>query len=349
MRTKKQPEVLELLYDFTQNYMPVIAGLSDNTIRLYKATFRLLLRFFQEVQNINAEDLMFKMLNYTAITSFLDWLEVEQQCSVATRNVRLASLSSFAAYAQIRNTDAALVFLTSVRRIPIKKTAAIPRTFFTRDEVSVLLRIPNTASKTGRRDVVLLSLVYASGARAQEICDLRVQDILFEEKKTTLTITGKGNKTRRVLIAKPCAEILKQYLSWLNIDHKMNHHVFSSQTHEQMTISCVEAIYKKHLSAAKEQNPSMFLGKHYTPHTMRHTCAMHMLESGIPMMAIKNFLGHASITTTERYATLTQSTVNKQISNWNQRWFQDVAEASSDLPQKDSNIPSFLRYSKRYK
>ena len=166
---------------------------------------------------------------------------------------------------------------------------------------------------------------------------------MFEENKTTLTITGKGNKTRRVLIAQPCAEMLKKYLSWLNIDQDMERHVFSSQTHEQMTISCIEAIFKKYLRVAKKQNPTMFLEKRYTPHTMRHTCAMHMLESGVPMMAIKNFLGHASIITTERYAALTQSTINKQIRDWNQRWFQNVTEANSRLQQKDGDIPSFLR------
>lgn len=321
MRNKKESEVLEVLYDFVNEYMPVIAGLSDNTIRLYKATFRLLFRYLQHEKNISCEDVRFRDLNVTTLISFLNWLESEQNCSIATRNVRLASLSSFAAYAQNRNLDAALIFLTGIRNIPAKKTEARPRTFFTRDEVSVLLRVPDTSSKTGRRDAVLLSLMYASGARAQEICDLKVRDVLFQDKMTTLTITGKGKKTRRMLIARPCAKMLKQYLIWRKIDQEPNHHIFSSQTHEQMTISCIEVIYKKYLCIAKKQNPSMFMEKRYTPHTMRHTCAMHMLEAGVPMMAIKNFLGHASVTTTERYAELTQSTVDRQIKEWNQRWF----------------------------
>lgn len=280
MRNKKQPEVLEVLYDFVNEYMPIIAGLSDDTIRLYKATFRLLLRCFQNEKNISCEDIRFRDLDVVTLTSFLNWLESEQNCSIATRNVRLASLSSFAIYAQNRNFDAALIFLASIRKIPVKKAAISPRTFFTRDEVSVLLRIPDTSSKMGQRDAALLSLMYASGARAQEICDLRVRDVSFQEKTTTLTITGKGKKTRRILIARPCAEMLKQYLFWRRIDQELDRHIFSSQTHEQMTISCIEAIYKKYLCAAKKQNPSMFREKRYTPHTMRHTCAMHMLEAG---------------------------------------------------------------------
>ena len=343
MKTKKQPEVLELLHDFLTEYMPIIAGLSENTTRLYKATFRLLLEFFNETRDITAESITFSNLDYVTLTSFLDWLESEKKCSVATRNVRLASLSSFATYAQNRNADAALVYMISARRIPPKKTTTSPRIFFTKDEVSVLLRIPDIMSRMGHRDTILLSLMYASGTRAQEICDLLVSNIIFDAEKTTLTITGKGNKTRRILIPRSCAEMLKNYLTWIKIDHKPECHVFSSQTHEQMTISCVEAIYKKHLREAKKQNPTMFREKRYSPHTMRHTCAMHMLEAGVPMMSIKNFLGHASITTTEHYAELTQSTVDKQIKEWNQRWFQDTP-TNIPLPEKKHGVPDFLRW-----
>ena len=312
MRTK-QPGFLELLNTFIGEHMPLTAGLSDNTVRLYKATFRLLLTFLFEANGIPAEKVTFQTLDYITVLSFLNWLETERNCSVATRNVRLAALSSFAAYAQNRNTDAALVFLTAVRKIPVKKTASSPRAFFTRDEVSVLLRLPDTSTVNGKRDAALLSLMYASGARAQEICDLKVCDALFERGSPFLTITGKGNKTRRIRIAQPCAEILKNYLVWRGIDQRLDRHIFSSRTHEHITISCVEAIYKKYLCMARQQNPSMFRENKYSPHSMRHTAAMHMLEAGVPMMAIKNFLGHASVTTTERYAELSQITVDKHI------------------------------------
>ena len=336
MKNKKQPEFLDVLYDFINEYMPIVAGLSDNTIRLYKATFRLLMRYFQVERNISCEAIRFRDLDNATLISFLNWLESEQNCSIATRNVRLASLSSFAAYAQNRNSNAALIFLASIRKIPVKKAAACPRIFFTRDEVSVLLRIPDISSNIGRRDSVLLSLMYASGVRAQEVCDLKVQDVLFQGQTTTLTITGKGKKTRRILIARPCAEMLKRYLLWCEIDQALDCHIFSSQKHEQMTISCVEAIYKKYLAIAKKQNPSMFLEKRYTPHTMRHTCAMHMLEAGVPMMAIKNFLGHASVTTTERYAELTQSTVDQKIREWNEHWF--TGKFTNEMIKEKSNI-----------
>lgn len=347
MRNKRQPEVLEVLSDYIQEFMPYIAGLSENTIRLYKATFRLLFAYLIDKKNLMPENVTFQILNYETIVGFLDWLETEKKCSVATRNVRLASLSSFANYAQNRNLDAALVFLTTIKKIPDKKAAVGPRTFFTRDEVAILLRIPDASSSTGKRDTVLLSLMYATGARAQEVCDIKVRDVLFEADKTTLFITGKGKKTRRVIVPRPCAKTLKQYLIWQGIDDKPDRHIFSSQTHEHMTISCIEAIFKKYLREAKKQNPSMFLQKRYSPHSMRHTSAMHRLEAGVPMMSIKNFLGHAHITTTECYAELSQSTVDKHIAEWNNRWFQDTIE--EDLPKEPKPltqgtvIPAFLK------
>lgn len=221
----------------------------------------------------------------------------------------------------------------------IRKT---PRSLLLMDDNAADVEL-TADSEIGNR--LLLSLMYASGMRAQEVCDLTVGNILSDETKTILVITGKGKKTRRIRIADRCAVMLKEYLNWRGIALQEGRHVFSSQTHEQMTISCVEAIYKKHLKEAKRQNPSLFQAAGYSPHSMRHTCAMHMLEAGVPIMAIKNFLGHSSVTTTERYAELTQSTVDKHIQEWNQRWFGNHVDYTSAQPvQTQKNfIPSFLK------
>ena len=158
---------------------------------------------------------------------------------------------------------------------------------------------------------------------------------------TRLCITGKGNKTRRILLPKHCAEILKRYIHDRNLEDRLDHHIFSSQTHEHMSVSCIEEIYKKYINMARKKYPLMFTGRKYTPHTMRHTCATHMLEAGVPIMAIKNFLGHTSVTTTERYAELSQGTVNQQIQEWNNKWFSDQS-VSKNTKQQVNNIPEFL-------
>lgn len=331
-----------LLEQFLTEYMPLSSGLSPNTIRSYKHSFRLLFQYIYQVKHKDAGEIMFKDLDFETIDGFLKWIETERKCSVATRNLRLSALASFAAYAQNRNFEAATVFANAVKRIPVKKTSVQPRITFSLEEVSILLRLPDPNRRLGFRDLVLLNLMYASGARAQEICDLKVRDFLAEKEQYKLTITGKGNKTRRIALAKPGGDLLKQYLAKTGKAGKMEEYIFSSQTHPQMTISCVEEIFRKYISQARQEHPEMFLEKSYTPHTMRHTTATHMLEAGVPMMAIKNFLGHSSISTTERYAELTQGTVNKHIRDWNQKWFSDQKQ-NIEEPRKTGQLPDFLK------
>ena len=331
-----------LLEQFFTEYMPVSLGLSQNTIRSYKYSFRLLFQYIYLVKRKETSEIVFRDLDHETIDGFLKWIETERNCSTPTRNLRLSALSSFAAFAQNRNFEAAVVFANAVNRIPVKKTAIQPRITFSLDEVSVLLRLPDPEKRLGFRDQVLLNLMYASGARAQEICDLKVRDFLVEKDLYKLTVTGKGNKTRRIVIARPCGILLNRYLEETGKSNQWDAYIFSSQMHPQMTISCIEEIYKKYITLAKQAHPGMFLEKRYSPHTMRHTTATHMLEAGVPIMAIKNFLGHSSISTTERYAELSQGTVNRHIREWNEKWFSQQ-EGKSDSHKKENQMPYFLK------
>ena len=333
-------DFMELLESFFSEYLPYSAGLSENTIKSYKYAFRLLFVFLYEEKKIPASNVTFTILNYDTVNSFLRWLEESRGCSVSTRNQRLAALSSFASYSQNRNFEAGSIFTNAVSKTIVKKITQPQRTVFSLDEVKIMLALPDASNRIGQRDQAILSLLYASGARAQEICDLCIKDFLFHDNTARLCITGKGNKTRRILLPKHCAEILKRYIYDRNLENKPDQHIFSSQTHEHMSVSCVEEIFKKYVNMAREKYPSMFTGKKYTPHTMRHTCATHMLEAGVPIMAIKNFLGHTSVTTTERYAELSQGTVNQKIREWNNRWFSDQSEYNTK--HQANNIPEFL-------
>lgn len=330
-----------LLEKFFTDYLPISKGVSKNTIRSYKSTFRLLSKFMFEMRNISATDITFNDLTIDTIADFLKWVEEDRSCSVATRNIRRTALASFAEYAQNRNIDAAMYFSNALKRTPVKKQAAPPRTFFTLEEVTVLLSLPNRQTAIGYRDLVLLNLMYACGTRAQEVCDIRVGNFQFDGDDTAkLVIVGKGGKARRINVAMHCVPLLKEYLRHKGIENKFDSYIFSSQTHECMSIACVEEIFKKYIAIAREKNPLLFRGRRYSPHIMRHTTATHMLEAGVPLMVIKNFLGHSSVATTEKYAELTQSTVNKHIIEWNQRWFSNV---TPQLEEKSKNaIPYFL-------
>lgn len=334
---------MELLEQFFTEYMPLSAGLSENTARFYKYAFRLLFQYIYQVKNKPAAEIVFEDLDFETLDGFLKWIESERHCSTATRNLRLSALSSFASFSQNRNFEAAVTFAGAVKGIPVKKAAVQSRTIFTLDEVSVLLRLPDADTKLGFRNQVILNLMYASGARAQEICDLKVRDFLAEKDQYKLTLTGKGNKARRIVIAKPSGILLRRYLITTGSINHPDSFIFSSQTHPKMTISCIEEIYKKYIAQARTECPEMFLEKRYTPHTMRHTTATHMLEAGVPLIAIKNFLGHSSISTTERYAELSQGTVNKHIREWNEKWFSGQKEISSNSQTRGNQLPDFLK------
>jgi site-specific recombinase XerD len=281
-------------------------------------------------KHINADKITFTDLDYTTMLEYLDWLEKERGCGITTRNQRLSILSSFAEYAQNRSLDAAL-FRRDIGKLPSKKSINKLRSTFTLEEITILLNIPEDDGVTGIRNKTLLSVMYASGARAQEICDLTIRDVRFNGDITSVTLTGKGGKTRKVGIPKACAVLLRKYIDKRGLSDKNERHVFSSQTHEHMTISCVEEIFKKYVSLAKEKNPNLFREKSYTPHSMRHTTATHMLEAGVPVVVIKNFLGHASLQSTQIYAEVTQSTVDRHIKEWNEKWGPQTNFISNDV------------------
>jgi len=338
----KPSKFLEILNNFITNYMPCSVGASPNTVTSYKYAFRLLLEFMYSKKGIPADKITFEQLDFNTMTEFLDWIEKDRGCSASTKNQRLSAIISFSEYAQNRDFDAASVFRRGVIKIPMKKAQKKKRAVLSAQEVSILLRLPDDSKKIGLRDKVLLSLVYASGARAQEICDLTVGNIQFNMKGATLNIKGKGGKSRRVGIPDNCAKMLQKYISHRRLGLKPDKHIFSSQTHEQMTVSCIEGIFKKYVLLAKVEYPALFREDSYPPHSMRHSTASHMLEAGVPIVVIKNFLGHASLQTTQIYAELSQNTVDKHLKEWNEKWFSPDSEAMKES-RKKNEMPDFLK------
>ena len=333
---------LSISEDYLDTFLPVGKGASPNTIKSYKYAFRLLIEYMFLQKGIPADKIEFSSLDYTTLLSFFDWITETRKCSTSTRNQRLAVLLSFSEYAQNRDYDAAAIFRSSVIKIPIKKTVQCSRTWFDFDEIQILLALPDEHTKLGLRDKVLLCVLYATGARAQEICDLTVSWVKASAKGTSIDIIGKGNKRRRVKISDYAATILNRYILKRQIEHSPDSHIFSSQTHEQMTISCIEEIVKKYVKMAKAAHPTKFLQKNYSPHSFRHTTATHMIEAGVPLRAIKNFLGHASIQTTQVYAELTQNTVDRYVREWNEKWFpRNIAPTVTKT--NEDNIPDFLK------
>lgn len=337
---RKKDSFINILEYYFNTYLPVAKGLSENTITSYKSTFRILFEFLFTVKGISSDKVSFEILDSQVITDFLDWMEAERGCSIATRNQRLSALAAFAIYAQNRDFGAASSFRNNLLKVPRKKATRKGRSSFTRDEIKILLDLPDSYSKIGLRDKTLLCFMYASGMRAQEVCDLTVGDIRFYPDRAGINVHGKGQKIRRIGIPAEASEMLKKYIKRKGISNNDERHVFSSQTHEKMTVSCIEEIYAKYINRAKEDNPGKFKDN-YTPHSMRHTTATHMLEAGVPLIVVKNFLGHVSLQTTQIYTEVTQDTMNRQLKAWNDKWFLKNDQDYSN-EQDNSNIPSFL-------
>lgn len=284
MRKIKTPSIfMNHLEYYVNTYMTEVRGLSINMVNSYKTTFTLLIKYMYTERNVSAENITFSSLDVDTLSAFIFWLETERNCSATTRNQRLAALYSFSEYAQNYDFDAASSFRSAVLRIPSKKVSKKRRVGFTSEEVKILLSLPDSKCEIGLRDVVLLTLMYATGARAQEICDLMVKSVNFATNGTTIDIIGKGSKARRIRIPDHCSAMLKKYMNHRNIVTEPERHIFSSQTHEHMTISCIEKIYKKYIKLAKEMKSNLFKEAKYSPHSMRHTTGQHMMEAGVPL------------------------------------------------------------------
>jgi len=339
-------EFYELLRRFFVEYLPYTVNASPHTIVSYKSAFRLLFTYFAEKTDVKVGGITFMTLDFDQMNGFFDWLINERKNSRTTAKQRMGALSSFADYAQSRNLDAAIVFRTSLEKIAKKSFRRVKgkmRSSFTRQELKILFSLPDTTSRLGFRDLVLLSVMYASGARAQEICDLKVQDVEFDDiDNAILTFTGKGEKTRRVRITADATRLLIRYINYRKIDKMSEKYVFPSQRNNHLSVPAIEEIYEKYITMAKSEYPNMFCNGPYTPHVMRHTTATHMIEAGVPLPIVKNILGHSSIQTTQIYLDISQQTVDRTLVEWNTKWFpgKDLEEAA--LPHKKSHIPDFL-------
>jgi site-specific recombinase XerD len=295
------PDFGECVTAYLTMYLPGEAGLSENTIAAYSCTFQLIIQYAEEKCGLVAEKMTFKDFNAAFVSDFLLWLENERGCSIATRNQRLTSIRAFAKYARKRNPG----YLGESQKIADLRTKKKPKPLLSHlsaDAIQEIISQADAEDDYGRRDIVLLSLMYDSGARVQEICDLRVRDVRLE-KPYCVVLTGKpNNKTRAVPIMESTAEILGKYMrgNRMNDLKKADFPLFFNHQRSKLTRAGVAYILKKYCDSARKGNPA--IPSPISPHIFRHSKAMHMLQAGINLIYIRDFLGHAHVETTEIYA-----------------------------------------------
>lgn len=280
-----------------------------NTVASYRDTFRLLLLFL-DANNRKKKNIPFSDVHKDCVLQFLNWLDKERGNSAATRNVRLAHLKSFFRYVQSEE-PAFSHQCENVMNIPFTKVEKCPPEYMDEDSVSHMLHSINSESKEGVRHLAILSLLYDSGCRVQELIELRVKDIQFE-KGQRIYVHGKGNKFREIPITRSTEKILKKYLR--SFPRNGNDVVFTNSKGEPLTRQGIRYILQKYAAESKNSNPNDFSGVAH-PHLLRHSKATHLVNAGVNIYNVRDFLGHASVVTTQVYLTSNPEVTRKAIEN----------------------------------
>jgi integrase/recombinase XerD len=288
---------------FLTSHLAAERDLSPQTIASYRDAIRLLLTWFRDVQATPPERLRLADIDRARVLAFLDWLQAERGNSASTRNQRLAAIRSFIRYTAIERPEF-LGQATEILAVKQKKTSAGDMLHLSGDEVKALLAEPDPATRRGLRDMVLLSTLYDTAARVQEICDLNTCDVRAT-RPMAVTLRGKGSKTRRVPLMAPTAQLVKDYLSrsaphpGVGADADP---LFNGPQQTRLTRWGVTKILARHVQSLRGRDPDYAAGVTVTPHVIRRTRAMHLLQAGVNLIYIRDLLGHADVSTTEIYA-----------------------------------------------
>lgn len=326
------------LTNFLSSYLPGEKGISKNTIASYRDTFILFLTFMKEEKGIPADTLTLKQIDKENVVDFLDWIEEKRMCCAATRNVRLAALHSFFNYLQYQSPESLLEW-QRVLSIPVKKTEKASISYLSLEGIRLLLEQPDRSTRKGRRDLALLSLMYDSGARVQEVIELTPSMVRLETP-CTVKLIGKGNKSRIVPLLDVQVRFLKVYMAenMLLEPYSNMYPLFSNSRKEKLTRAGMNYILTKYVQRARKENPCL-IPIRLSCHCLRHSKAMHLLQSGVNLIYIRDILGHTSVQVTEIYAKADSRQKREAI----EKAYTDVSPKEIPSWQANDNLLEWLK------
>ena len=270
-------------------------GVSPHTVEAYRDAFRLLLAYAHQATGTRPSDLDLGQLDADLITGFLNYLEHERGNAIRTRNARLAAVHSFATYASYKHPEHAAV-LSQVLAIPRKRQHQAEITFLTKDETEALLAAPDPDTWIGRRDRALLLVAITTGLRVAELASLTGADIHLGAGPH-VTCHGKGRKDRTTPLTAAAVRLLRD----IDTDHTQPAaFVFATRNGHQLSRDAIAARVNLHVDKATATCPTL-AAKNVTPHVLRHTAAIRLLDAGIDVAMIAIWLGHAGIESTQPY------------------------------------------------
>jgi integrase/recombinase XerD len=287
----------QLLQDFFLEHLLAQRNASPRTVASYRDAFRLLLRYVQGRSRKAVATLTLVDLDAPVLLAFLDHLEHDRRNGPRSRNARLAALRSFYRYAGTRD-PLSLPIVQRVLAIPAKRHDRPLLGHLSRDEMDAVLRAPDVSSWSGRRDRALFATLYNTGARVSEAIGLRVTNVDTESPTAVVHLRGKGRKERRVPLWKSTARLLD---AWLRENPgPPERPIFPNDRGRPLSRSGVSQRLNLAVTAASATHPSL-RKRSISPHTIRHTTAMHLLQAGVELTVIALWLGHENPSTTHGY------------------------------------------------
>lgn len=289
------------LAEYFTNHLPQVRGMSTHTIHSYRDTFVLFLRFLASQRKGRTHDLELEDIEPDHVIAFLTHLEEVRKNRVTTRNVRLAAIHAFFRYVGTYHPEQ----LNRVQRIlgiPFKRARQRVIEYLEHDEIEAVLSRISRTSRNGRRDYALLATMFNTGARVQEIVDLRARDLQLI-RPFQIRLFGKGRKERFCPLWPQTAHVLRDHCEEYHLNLRSEARVFLNHRGQALTRFGVRYILAKHLNRVRA-DVSTLKRKRLHPHSMRHSTAVALLTSGVDLTTISQWLGHSSPNTTNRYATI---------------------------------------------
>lgn len=293
---KKKNELTHHVQTFFQTHLPVERALRPHTIKAYRDTIKLFLKYLTGAKRLRIQKLTLDDLTAKSVLSFLDDCERGRKNAAKTTNQRLAVLKSFFTYMlnfdPTRANQYERVFHLKAKRVPYR-----PVEYLFKEEIRAIMNEVDVTTEKGQRDHTALLFLYNTGARAQELCDLKVGHLRLEKPYLAI-LHGKGNKTRQVPLWQETVDALNILIA-NNVEEK-DRAVFVNRRGEALTRFGLRYLLKHYSKKAARKMPALLLKK-IGPHTIRHTTAMHLLQAGVDITIIKAWLGHVDLNTTHGY------------------------------------------------
>jgi site-specific recombinase XerD len=325
-------ELFALVESFLTEYLPRQRGASKHTVYAYRDALKLLFVFAAQRKSKNVALLKLSDLDTDMIASFLDHIETNRSNSAGTRNCRRAAIRSFFKHL-VRNDLAKSQQYIRVLAIPSKKARQKPATYLEADDVRAIIAKPDKHTVCGWRDYTLLLFLYNCGARVSEATDVQWTDLQLMPPRQ-VRLRGKGKKERLVPLWHETSDALHKLLGMAK--NSTQQHVFLNQHGQPLTRDGVAYILCKYATAVATKERPALTHKRITPHVLRHSCAVALLQSGTDVTVIRDYLGHASVSTTGRYITTNLQMKRDAMENfWEHAGIEHAQDQKSWKPKAD--------------